>query len=47
MIREGTQARVVLDQLLGKKGVLQLFVKVIDNWRNDDRQLRRFGYIEQ
>ena len=45
--RVGTQAREELEQFLGKKVFLQLFVKVNDNWRNDDRQLRRFGYIEQ
>lgn len=40
----GTAAREELEQFLGKKVFLQLHVKVSDNWRNDDRQLRRFGY---
>lgn len=40
----GTAAREELEQFLGKKVFLQLHVKVNDNWRNDDRQLRRFGY---
>ncbi len=35
-----------MEQFLGKKVFLQLFVKVNPDWRNDDRQLRRFGYIE-
>ena len=47
MANWGTQAREELEQFLGKKVFLQLFVKVNDNWRNDDRQLRGFGYIEQ
>ncbi len=42
----GTEARTELEQFLGKKVFLELFVKVNDNWRNDDRQLKRFGYEE-
>ena len=42
--RVGTAARLELEQFLGKKVFLQLHVKVSDNWRNSDRQLRRFGY---
>ncbi len=44
--RVGTQAREELEKFLGKKVFLQLFVKVNDNWRDDERQLRRFGYKE-
>ena len=40
----GQQARQDLERFLDKKVFLQLFVKVNDNWRNSDRQLRRFGY---
>ncbi len=40
----GTAAREELEQFLGKKVFLQLHVKVNDNWRNDDRQLKKFGY---
>lgn len=40
----GTAAREELEQFLGKKVFLQLHVKVNSNWRDDDRQLRRFGY---
>jgi hypothetical protein len=32
------------ERFLDKKVFLQLFVKVNDDWRNSDRQLRRFGY---
>ena len=40
----GTRAREDMEKFLGKKVFLQLFVKVNDNWRNNDRQLKRFGY---
>lgn len=42
--RVGQQAREDMEQFLGKKVFLQLFVKVNSDWRNNDRQLRRFGY---
>lgn len=42
----GTAARLDLEKFLGKKVFLQLHVKVNDNWRNNERQLRRFGYVE-
>ncbi|WP_295935298.1 GTPase Era [uncultured Alistipes sp.] len=42
--RVGTTAREDMEEFLGKKVFLQLFVKVNDDWRNNERQLRRFGY---
>ena len=42
----GTEAREELERFIGKKVFLKLFVKVNENWRNDDRQLRRFGYLD-
>lgn len=42
--RVGQAAREDMEQFLQKKVFLQLFVKVSDDWRNNDRQLRRFGY---
>ena len=42
----GTQAREELEKFLGKKVFLEMFVKVNPDWRNNDRQLRRFGYKE-
>ena len=42
----GTEAREELERFLGKKVFLKLFVKVNEDWRNDDRQLRRFGYLD-
>ena len=41
------QAREDLERFLDKKVFLQLFVKVNDDWRNNDRQLRRFGYDQE
>ena len=43
----GSEARADLEQFLGKKVFLQLFVKVNDDWRNNERQLRRFGYEQE
>ena len=45
--RVGRAAREDLERFLGKKVFLQLFVKVSDDWRNDERQLRRFGYEQE
>lgn len=42
--RVGQTAREDMEEFLGKKVFLQLFVKVSDDWRNNERQLRRFGY---
>ena len=40
----GTEARKDLEKFLQKKVFLELFVKVDEGWRDDSRQLRRFGY---
>ena len=42
--RVGTEARKDLEKFFDKKIHLELYVKVNKNWRNDKRQLRRFGY---
>jgi GTP-binding protein Era len=44
--RVGTAARRDLEEFLGKKVFLELFVKVADGWRDSDSALRRFGYTE-
>ncbi len=44
--RVGTQARMDMETFLDKKVFLQLHVKVQDDWRNSERQLKRFGYEE-
>lgn len=45
--RVGRAAREDMERFLGKKVFLQLFVKVQDDWRDNERQLRRFGYDPQ
>ena len=40
----GTEARKKLEEMLGKKVFLELTVKVIEDWRNDEQSLKRFGY---
>lgn len=40
----GTEARKDLEAFLGKKVFLEIFVKVAEEWRNNDRALRQFGY---
>lgn len=42
----GTQARIDLEAFLQKKVFLELYVKVGSDWRNDERMLKNFGYIE-
>ena len=45
--RVGRAAREDMERFLGKKVFLHLFVKVQDDWRDNERQLRRFGYDPQ
>ncbi|UAB81534.1 GTPase Era [Marixanthomonas sp. SCSIO 43207] len=42
--RVGIEARKDLEKFFGKQIHLETYVKVNKNWRNDDKQLRRFGY---
>lgn len=42
--RVGTEARKDLEKFFNKKVFLELYVKVNKNWRNNTRQLKRFGY---
>lgn len=44
--RVGTEARKDIAAFFDKSVFLELFVKVEPNWRNRDKTLRRFGYIE-
>ena len=41
----GTEARRDLEAFFEKKIYLNLFVKVNKDWRNDEGQLKRFGYL--
>lgn len=43
----GMAARKDMEEFLGKKVFLQLFVRVSDDWRNDERKLRQFGYEQE
>jgi len=40
----GTRSREQIEQMLGCKVYLKLFVRVQKNWRKDTRAIRRFGY---
>ena len=40
----GIQARKDLESFFGKQIHIALFVKVNKNWRNNQNQLKRFGY---
>lgn len=42
----GTLARKDIEDFLQKRVYLELFVKVKENWRNDDMMLKYFGYKE-
>ncbi|MDG2194710.1 MAG: GTPase Era [Polaribacter sp.] len=44
--RVGTESRKDLERFFDKKVFLELYVKVNKNWRNDQNQLKRFGYKE-
>jgi GTPase len=43
----GTLARRDMEAFFQKKIFLDLYVKVNKDWRNDDKQLKRFGYNNQ
>ena len=40
----GTEARGEIESFLGKRVFLDLNVKVRDNWRDDEKALKSFGY---
>ena len=40
----GSAARLDMEEFFGKKVFLETFVKVEENWRKNDRLLKRFGY---
>ncbi|HHV03122.1 MAG: GTPase Era [Bacteroidales bacterium] len=42
--RIGTQARLDMEDFFQKKVFLELFVKVLPNWRENKARLRQFGY---
>ena len=44
--KTGTEARIEMEDFFQKKVFLQLFVKVDSDWRENRRELRKFGYEE-
>ncbi len=44
--RVGVEARRDIERFLQKKVFLETFVKVDKDWRNDERKLKRYGYLE-
>lgn len=40
----GSQARFDIEKFFGKKVFLEMFVKVMKDWRDSDRLLKEFGY---
>jgi len=42
----GTAARIDMEAFFGKKVFLELYVRVQKDWRNNDKDLKRFGYLQ-
>jgi len=42
----GTRARVKLEEFLGRKVFLALQVRVDEDWRSNEKSLKKYGYIE-
>ena len=40
----GTEARKAIERFIGRKVFLDLKVKVDEDWRGDEKKLRRYGY---
>lgn len=43
----GTEARLDIEKLVDNKVFLNLFVKVRDNWRNNNNQISNLGYVSE
>jgi GTP-binding protein Era len=41
----GTDSRLDIEKFLQKKVYLELFIKVDKDWRDSERQLKRYGYL--
>ena len=44
---KGRQARADIERMLDAKVFLELWVKVKEGWRNNQYQMRNFGYEDQ
>ncbi|MBN2236404.1 MAG: GTPase Era [Bacteroidales bacterium] len=42
----GTAARIDMETFFDKKVFLELYVRVQKDWRNNERDLKRFGYLQ-
>ena len=43
----GTQARLDIEAFFGKKVFLNLYVKILKDWRNKENELKNFGYTNK
>ena len=46
MKRTGTKARIEMEDFFQKKVFLSMYVKVDEGWRENHKELRKFGYEE-
>lgn len=44
--RVGIDARRDIEKFIGSRVFLDLFVRVDKDWRNDERKLKRLGYLD-
>jgi len=44
MKKLGTDSRKKIEEFIQKKVYIEITVKVADDWRDDDKMLKRFGY---
>ena len=44
--RVGIDARRDIEKFIGSRVILDLFVRVDKDWRNDERKLKRLGYLD-
>ena len=42
----GTEARKDIESFVGQKVYLELYVKVDKNWRDSDKKLKKYGYLD-
>ena len=42
----GTKARIELESMLGKKVYLELFVKTIKNWKDEEKYIKELGFLD-
>ena len=40
----GTSARYEMEKFMGKKVYLETYVKVIENWKEEEKYLKEFGF---